>query len=148
MAVNENEGNTDLSGPFAPIHFQTNTREFLFDTGSEVNLLSAENYKELTEDWDLKKLKKYSKNLCSVNGQELKVFGRVNIEIEFLKQNHGMEFVILDEQEVAIIGMNGMEQMKVVIDTENKVIRTNDNQIEFDKGKIRISAIKETKPNF
>ena len=122
-------------------------KEFLFDTGSEVNLLNKIDYEMIIKDIQGKKLCKYNKTLCGVNGIELKIEGKVKMQVEFCKQLHELTFIILDEKDVAIIGMAGMEKMKVIIDAEKRTIQSNETKLIFKAKKAEVSTVKEEKPN-
>ena len=143
----DNNSSDTQEAPFAPIKFGTREIKCLFDTGSEVNLLDSKSYQNLTQDYKLGKIRKYNQTLYSVNGQELKIEGKVELEICFMDKEHKLEFVILDEEETAIIGMGGMQAMELIIDTSKRLLKSNGKELPFKRKKMVISSVKEDKNN-
>ena len=133
-------------GAFAPLTFADGlTFPFLFDSGSQFSLLSTNKLSDLEIKTPMTKSR-----LClfGVDGSQLRVLGKARLKVLFVDEEFELEFVILKEKDVAIIGLIDMEKMKITIDAAEKEIRTDHNSHAFSEEKAPISKVTETKPNF
>ena len=122
--------NTDQGGPFIPITFENNeTYSCLLDTGSNFNIVSE----NLLTDIDMNELSNTKTDLRSITGNKLKVKGLLNLRITICNIIEELTFVVLEESDVLLLGMTGMESLGIVIDVAKNSVYLNDHCLEFDR---------------
>ena len=133
-------------GAFAPLTFADGLEVlFLFDSGSNYSLLSVERLETLNVNTPLTKTKL---SLFGVDGTQLHVLGKARLKILFVDEEFEVDFVILKEKDIAIVGLEDMQRMKINIDAAERKIRTERNYHAFSEARETISQVTERKPNF
>ena len=133
-------------GAFAPLTFADGLNiSFLFDSGSNHSLLSINKLETLELKTPMTKSKL---SLFGVDGSQLHVLGKAQLKVLFIDEEFEIDFVILKEKDVAIVGLIDMERMKITIDAAEKEIRTERNKHAFSEERATISKVTEKKPNF
>ena len=91
--------------------------KMLFDSGSESTILSKNLLDELSIDYTMKHCKH---QLSGVEGTSLTVLGEVDMHIKFNGAVGKTKFAILEERDIAIIGMKTMDEFGIDISPRNK----------------------------
>ena len=110
--------NTDQGGPFISITFENNeTYCCLLDTGSNFNIVSE----NLLTNIDMNELSNTKTDLRSITGNKLKVKGLLNLRVTICNITEELTFVVLEESDVLLLGMSGMEDLNIVIDVKKQM---------------------------
>ena len=110
-------------GPHAPITFANKqTCLFLFDTGANDSIISA----HILDDLQLQyKLHPTDKKLSGISGTGLNVLGKVTLSCTLNQSKGNVQFLVIEEPDIAIFGLRAMNEFKVNICAETHTISCN-----------------------
>ena len=129
------------SKPFAPITINNDKSiEVLFDTGSESSLLSLDILEGMVIDYTMEKCDDL---LEGVEGTPMKIIGSTTLKVTFNRQSKIVRFTILEDKDIAILGIKAMNHMKVVTDTGSSLLCCNGLEQPFFKKGSKICNVKE-----
>lgn len=119
---------------WASIHEELHDVSFLLDTGATISILSRELYEEIPEG-DRPPLRHENARLETSNGSTIKNYGTVTLTLNIQGMHINHSFYVCDAALPGILGINFMEQEKVVLDIPrqrafigNKSVRVFDNK--------------------
>ena len=119
-----------LVGPFVPVTFSNNnTFLCLCDTGCHINVVS----KNLLENINLDNiLTKTNLELAGISGKNLNVVGSVTLNITIGDREKDLQFIVIENKDILILGLTGMKTCEVVIDVAADTIMCNGLTLQFD----------------
>lgn len=84
---------------------------FKIDTGSEVNIIPINEYRNISEK---RNLEKTDKKLRSYTGHSLKILGTCKLNCTFGNKSHILEFFVVDQDSNALLGLQACEQLGLI----------------------------------
>ena len=101
---------------FATMIINSKHVQFQLDTGATVNVLSVQEYKEISNDQTLAGLSKSNATLCMYNDTMIKPIGKVRLSVRNPKNNkkYNIEFQIVKEENSPILGVKTIQGMQLI----------------------------------
>ena len=101
---------------FATMIINSKQVQFQLDTGATVNVLSVQEYKEISNDQTLAGLSKSNATLCMYNNTVIKPIGKVRLSVRNPKNNkkYNIEFQIVKEENSPVLGAKTIQGMQLI----------------------------------
>ena len=101
---------------FATMIINSKQVQFQLDTGDTVNVLSVQEYKEISNDQTLAGLSKSNATLCMYNNTVIKPIGKVRLSVRNPKNNkkYNIEFQIVKEENSPVLGAKTIQGMQLI----------------------------------
>ena len=120
--------NINLSGPHIPITIDSRKSLLcLFDTGCVFNVLSAEYLDQKDHD----KIRDTTQTLRGVTGAGLSVAGVLDVECTVGPYTRKIPFIIVQDKNLVIMGMESMRKFNIKIDVGGKAIVCGDYRLKY-----------------